>query len=320
MVTGDDMLPRRLPEFGYDAVWKLNHTLRFDCGVPVQELPPEKSEFYDVSLGTWCDGGCKFCYVGATRDGTHCPDPVETWKKLSTHWSTWTDPIEGDKVTDRPFCIAIGSTGEPTGHPQFSEFLEAVWQSGVIPSYTTSGKLLGYSGSSQEKNKRITKILEATEKYALAVAVSLGNRDLAEYAYRAISRLTEIKINIATHHIISDAASIDEFFNVRETLGTKIHTYTLLPLVKQGRASSGMSDGAWEYLEQELLRRKEGGEWIGNVSFGAKFIPYIEKSGNKLGVSLSPEGAYSKNMILSGDRVILTPSSFDLRPCRVIEL
>lgn len=49
--------------------------------------------------------------------------------------------ISKDEITytNKPFQIAIGSTGEPTMHPDFCEFLETVFNTGVVPNYTTNG-------------------------------------------------------------------------------------------------------------------------------------------------------------------------------------
>lgn len=48
---------RNLPEYNYSAIWNNLVTIRLDKG-EVMELPPDKSEFYDVSLGTKCTTSC----------------------------------------------------------------------------------------------------------------------------------------------------------------------------------------------------------------------------------------------------------------------
>lgn len=56
---------RYLPDYNYEAIWKNNITVRLDLG-EIKQLPAEQSEFYDISLGTWCGNDCKFCFVDGT--------------------------------------------------------------------------------------------------------------------------------------------------------------------------------------------------------------------------------------------------------------
>ena len=54
-----------------------------------------------------------------------------------------------------------------------------------------------------------------------------------------------------------------------------------------------MSQGVYNFLESEILfRQREIMEDMGNISFGAKFIPYVKSHGNLLNACLIPEGAY----------------------------
>ena len=62
---------RYMPEYNYSALWENNITVRFfadfkNHGKNFIELPPENSEFYDVSLGTYCPENCNFCFLEDT--------------------------------------------------------------------------------------------------------------------------------------------------------------------------------------------------------------------------------------------------------------
>src|SRR5574344_270786 len=91
---------------------------------------PDRSEFYDVGINTKCNAECKFCYVGASSKGVDYEGICETWNK-------WMKTFPEDKViegtniisTEKPFQIAIGSTGEPTVSLQFCKFLQTVYES-----------------------------------------------------------------------------------------------------------------------------------------------------------------------------------------------
>lgn len=299
---------RRFPEKNYNAIWHNLKTLRIGEGV-AEELEPDRSEFYDVSLGTKCNAECDFCYTSALKNGVNYEGICETWKK-------WMDTFPEDiKITDnfikteKPLQIACGSQGEPTIAPQFCEFLQTVFETGVVPNYTTNGLTL-----CNIDNPLTQKILEYTRNFVGGVAVSFGNKKLRVHAENAVRNLLnegECKVNL--HHIISTKESVDEFLNIQEMYGNDIYYHVLLPLMPSGRSEKGVEEGVWEYLESKLLDGK-----YDNVSFGAHFIKNLETS--KIKTWLYPAESLSKNIILEKDKVIITPSSFNLNPIKIINL
>ena len=164
--------------------------------------------------------------------------------------------------------------------------------------------------------ERRKSLIEATERYCAAVAISLGNKSLREQAERAIENLIGRDVHITLHHIISTEDSVDEFLKIRERYGEDIHYHVLLPLVKHGRSSEGMGPRTFEYLEEKLGREKD----LSNVAFGAKFMPYLEKTEVLTMVRTFPEHSYSKNVLLQKDKVVITKSSFDLEIVKTIDL
>lgn len=296
---------RFYPDYNYNAIWCNLKTIRLGEG-KANALPPSESEFYDVGINTKCNAECPFCYVSASGNGVNYPNICETWKKwMDTFWEK-----KGNNVTltNKPFQIAIGSTGEPTIHPEFCEFLETVYNTGVVPNYTTNGIILS-------KDTPLAKqILEATSKYVGGVAVSFGNEALRERARQAVVNLINNgNTNVNIHHIISDKDSVDEFIAEWLRYGDSILYHVLLPLMPAGRSESGVEDGVWEYLE-EMIQKHE----IKNVAFGAHFIKYLRNS--KIKTWLYDEESFSKNIILTPNKVQITPSSFDLNPIEVINL
>lgn len=299
-------LKRRVfPEHNYNAIWCNLKTIRLGEG-KASALPPAESEFYDVGINTKCNAECPFCYVSASGKGVNYPNICETWKKwMDTFWEKQEHKV---LVTNKPFQIAIGSTGEPTIHPEFCDFLKTVYESGVVPNYTTNGITLA------SRTPLAEKIMEATRKYVGGVAVSFGNKALRDYARTAVSNLINLgNTNINIHHIISDKNSVDEFIAEWLRYGDEILYHVLLPLMPSGRSDHGIEDGVWEYLE-EMIQKHE----IKNVAFGAHFIQYLRKS--KIKTWLYDEESFSKNIILTPNKVQITPSSFDLNPIEIINL
>ena len=58
---------------------------------------------------------------------------------------------------------------------------------------------------------------------------------------------------------------------------------------------------------------------IKNVAFGAHFIKSLEKS-HKIKTWIYPAETYSKNVLLKENEVVITSSSFNLTPVKVIKL
>ena len=322
-VEKERIIYRYFPKYNYSALWKNNITTRFfssweKLGRRYIELPPEEGEFYDICIGTYCPEGCKFCYTNAKKEGIFFENICETWKKWAKTW--YRRKIGGIEITNAPFQISIGSLGEATYHPMFIDFLKTVKETGVIPNYTTSGRILGYSGTDLELLKKRDNLLDATKKYCSAVAVSLGNNNLRNIAEQAIKNLIERDIYVTIHHIIDTPDSVDRFFKVRDnSIYSNARYHVLLPLVSQGRSTKEMNQETFDYLQKKLLDRKNAGESIKNISFGAKFIKFLEKD-NKIGVNIFPEEAFSKNVLLKENKIIITPNSFNLKPIKIIEL
>ena len=226
---------REFSYYNYKAIWGNLKTIRVGTGV-ARELPPNMAEFYDVGINTVCNAECDFCYVSAGHGGINYPNICETWKK----WMDMYGAISKDEVTytNKPFQIAIGSTGEPTMHPDFCEFLETVFNTGVVPNYTTNGLILA------RDNVKGGEILAYTKEYVGGVAVSLGNPSIRLQAHRAINKLlTWGDTNVNIHHIISDKVSVDEFYDTVVRYGDSIYYHVLLPLMPSGRSNKGIEPG-----------------------------------------------------------------------------
>ena len=200
------------------------------------------------------------------------------------------------------------STGEPTIHPEFCDFLKTVYESGVVPNYTTNGIILS------KQLPLANAIMEATRKYVGGVAVSFGSESIRGYARQAVVNLINNgNTNVNIHHIISDKESVDEFVAEWVRYGDSILYHVLLPLMPSGRSSEGVTEGTFEYLEEVIEKNN-----IKNVAFGAHFIKNLRNS--KIKTWLYDEQSFSKNIILTPNKVQITPSSFDLNPIQIIEV
>lgn len=297
---------RVLPEYNYNALWCNLRTLRLGKG-EAKELYPSFSEFYDVGINTKCNAECPFCYVSASNSGKNYENICDTWVKWM---NTFPEDVKHKSVirTLKPFQIAIGSTGEPTIHPEFPKFLETVYNTNVVPNYTTNGIVLS------ELSERAEELIEVTSKYCGGVAVSFGNKNIRDRAYMAVEKLLHNgNINVNIHHIISDKESVQDFLNVWGEYTDEIRYHVLLPLMPAGRSSSQLDPEAWKLLESSILNLE-----IKNVAFGAHFVKNLMDS--QIKTWIYPPESLSKNIILEKDCVKITPSSFDLTPVMEIKL
>lgn len=212
--------------------------------------------------------------------------------------------------TSKIFQVCLGSVGEPTIHPEFSSLLREIYESGVVPNYTTNGIVLS-------QNNTISKeILEATKNFCGGIAVSYGNRELRGYADKAIKNLLKYgNCRLMLHCIISDTSSVEDFLKIREKFKDEVNYFVLLPLKKHGRSTSCMTDEAFLYLAK-ILKEKN----ITNVAFGANFLPFLQKYSTGIELYEYPEERYSKNVLLGDGKVIITENSFNLKPLKVINV
>ena len=282
---------RKFPEYNYHAIWANLKTLRLGIG-QAQELPADKSEFYDVSLGTRCNLQCPFCYTNALNNGSSYLNVCE---KANWFFGNMSD-------NDKPFQIAIGSQGEPTLHPEFSNFLKTIYDLNIVPNYTTNGLIIS-SDSELSEN-----ILDATSKYVGGVAVSANTWSplLINTWKKAIEKLIIYgNTNINIHYIIKDKKSVDEFIQIYKEYKDDVLYFVLLPLMNSGRSTEKYQEEAFEYL------LKSGLDWS-KIAFGAHFYDLLKKQ-NEIKCWIYPPESFSKNLILD-DVIKITPSSFNTNP------
>lgn len=285
---------RIFPEYNYNAWWNHLETIRFGRG-EVRELPYDKAEFYDIAITENCNLECEFCYVAAKKGGKDYTDICE---KAKYFFGSMPD-------NDRPFQCAIGSTGEPTVHPQFCEFLETIFTLGIVPNYTTNGITIAAD------NPLSKKILNYTEKYVAGVALSANtfNKQIDKTWRKALEKLSFCDVNINLHYIINDVESVTKFCDIYNQYKDVVKYFVLLPLMPSGRSTKKYSEEAFNIILNGDF------DW-NKISFGAHFYDQLKKQ-NKVKCWLYPPESYSKNLILD-DPIKITPSSFNLTPIKTI--
>lgn len=279
---------RRDKTANYNSVFIDGSTIRtaLDPTKPITELP--FPEFYDLSFGNRCSGGCDYCYAGATRTGTHYTNLVD---KIDRFFGTMDD-------NQRPFQVAVGGEQEPLENPEAWDAMARLRELNIIPNYTTNGMFV------------TEKTVEPTKRICGGAAVTL-HPHLERHWRRAISILAEAKVKLNVHVIISDAASIDyteKLYDEFVETGM-VDYFVLLPYMNTGHAAKNPKQIAFDRLETWLDRIYKQSR----VAFGANFYNFIKKNAVKYSVSLYPPEIMSKYLVMN-DKMELSNNSFEKRP------
>lgn len=283
------MRHRKLPESNYSAIFINGKTLRIplDAKKPITELA--WPEFYDISPGNKCSGGCdEYCYAAALKTGTHYKDLA---KKVNSFFGSMPD-------NNKPFQVAIGGEQEPLENPEIWEMIQEFKRLGIVPNYTTNGMFIN------DKN------IELTIKHCGGVAVTLHTH-LEKFWRRALNRLTEAKVRTNVHIIISDKASVDfleKLYDEYVTNGT-VEYFVLLPYMNYGHAKSHPKKIDFVALEKFIDKVYKDGR----LAFGANFYNFLLKHKKKYNVSLYSPEIVSKYLILD-DKMGVYNNSFDKVP------
>ena len=246
-----------------------------------------------MAINNKCHGGYPWYYSEINSKGENYKDILETW-------DTW---IQSLPESSKPFSIIIGSIGEPTEHPDFPKFLEAVYKSEVSPCYITNGVIIG-----TPRDPRAEIILDATKKYCRRVAISLVNKRLSNYQQRAIQALNNIGVKISLYYLISDKNSVKFFVDTWKTDKEYKFIHVLLPSVDINQGVTINSE-TLELLQSEILKYE-----MKNVVFSSKFIKNDKSS------LFHTEELHPGNIILKDKKVVITENSFDLRPIKIINI
>lgn len=234
----------------YHAIFVNGKTMRFYIRDDEEMLAPTWPELYDVSINNKCMGGCSYCYASAKRTGRNYANIVT---KARNFWGR-IDP------ENRPFQIAVGGAGEPTEHPDFVRFMEAVRQMNIMPNFTTNGMIIN------------DRILECSVETCGGVAVSA--HDHLEHIWsETINLYSNAGARTNMHVVIGVPGSLDKLKRLCETYTDSVEYFVLLPYISQGRATKIDTSEEWDNLFAWLktFSRQD----LQRFAFGAYFFDQI---------------------------------------------
>ena len=280
-------------EANYSAVFIDGKTIRIplDPKRPITEL--RFPEFYDLSPGTKCSGGCNYCYASALKTGVHYTHLVN---KVRNFFGSMT-------LNQRPFQVAIGGQQEPLENPEIWDMMRALRELQIVPNYTTNGMFVNDS------------VVQLTKEIAGGVAVTL-HPHLERFWRRALARFAAAKVKLNIHVIISDKESIDKTAaRYKEYVDTGLVDYfVLLPYMPFGHAKNNPKVIEYDYFEAWLDTIYKDGK----VAFGANFYNFIKRNASKYNVSLYPPEIMSKYLVMD-DRMEVSNNSFEKKPVNFVQ-
>lgn len=279
---------RSEPAANYRAVFIDGKTIRVPINPdkPITEL--RWPEFYDLSPGNKCAGGCTYCYAGALKNGVNYTNLVG---KVDSFFGKMTPE-------QRPFQVAIGGEQEPLENPEFWDMCARLRELDIVPNYTTNGMFVN------DKN------IELTKRYSGGVAVTL-HPHLEKFWRRALTRFAEADVKLNIHTIISDQASIDATARLYEEYAESgmVDYFVLLPYMNYGHAVNEPREIDFAYFKLWLDKIYRQGK----IAFGANFYNFIRKHADQLDVSLYPPEIMSKYLVMD-DRMQVSNNSFEKIP------
>ena len=148
-----------------------------DKGYPEPLWSADGPEVIDLSITSFCQRTCPFCYRRAKST---------TCRYLGIEDIAYV--VEQAKPCGT-MQIALGG-GNPNEHPQFVEIVKLIRENGIIPSYTSNGDGLNNN------------VLKATADYCGAMAISIYAPYDVGYYEGILRRINDYGIKVNIHAII----------------------------------------------------------------------------------------------------------------------
>ena len=229
---------------------------------------------------------CHYCYTNALKSGTNFSNVID---KANDVWGNIS-------LNDRPFQIAIGGAGEPTLHPDFSEFVNAVRSLEIIPNYTTNGMHLSNN------------VLKATEDYCGGVALS-WHPHIEKTFHNAVSKLKEVKTKLNVHVILGNEKSFNDLQILYDLYQNDFDYFVILPYQAVGRGLPLETETVWKkafkWIEEQNSKK---------FAFGALFYEYLKNNETNLKIDIYEPEMYSGYRMLDENYTTIYKSSYDLTP------
>lgn len=125
------MLSRTIGDYHFLADKETGITFRWGKSMDDNPTFAPVPELADISISNRCMKGCDYCYRSSSLDGV-----LMTLEDYCDVLDSMNSPEHGNV-----FQVALGG-GEPLEHPDFLAIIEETVKRGIVPNFTTNGRLL----------------------------------------------------------------------------------------------------------------------------------------------------------------------------------
>lgn len=125
------MLSRTIGDYHFLADKETGITFRWGKTLDENPVFAPVPELADISISNRCSKGCDYCYRSSIQDGA-----LMTLKDYCDILDSMNSSEYGNV-----FQVALGG-GEPLEHPDFFDIIEETVKRGIVPNFTTNGRLL----------------------------------------------------------------------------------------------------------------------------------------------------------------------------------
>ncbi len=182
------MLSRTIGDYHFLADKETGITFRWGKKLDDNPAFAPVPELADISISNRCSKGCDYCYKSSMPDGA-----------LMT-LNDYCDVLDSMNSSEygNVFQVALGG-GEPLEHPDFFDIIEETVKRGIVPNFTTNGRLLTAETFDRLKGK------------VGALAISITKIEELNAFTQLLKRRNGIKLNL--HYILS-RDSIEEAIGI----------------------------------------------------------------------------------------------------------
>lgn len=125
------MLSRTIGDYHFLADKKTGMTFRWGKSLEGNPTFAPVPELADISISNRCTKGCEYCYRSSSPNGA-----LMSLEDYCDVLDSMNSPEHGNV-----FQVALGG-GEPLEHPDFFSIIDETVKRGIVPNFTTNGRLL----------------------------------------------------------------------------------------------------------------------------------------------------------------------------------
>lgn len=215
-----------------------------ELGLPVVPRPLAP-ELVDIKITSACSRGCAYCYADSKPDGKHSDARVWTLAKALGNMHV--------------FEAALGG-GEPTEHPDFTDWIRELRENGVIPNFTTHST----------RWMRDVEIVDAVKKYCGGIGFSVNHsyeaKDVLSIANAAGLNMRRISLMVIPELLGSD---LDELLDIARLFKV---TVTMLGYKTCGRGSEKGKSSHTLSKAWDVIKKKNEGIGLWNVAMDTLLV------------------------------------------------